>query len=202
MDETSPPPNEVELRYRAKALLRKRARALRNTIPADAIAARASKIVAALTALDEIATAKSVSLFYPIEGRNEVDLRPFDRALRERGVAIAYPSIDPDTRVMTFRFVDETESMEERGLGFREPDPSSSVAERLDAIIVPALAVDPRCHRIGYGAGFYDRALAAHPTSKAIGVAFDFQLIPEVPDTEGDRTLDLVVTDARIVRPA
>jgi 5-formyltetrahydrofolate cyclo-ligase len=194
------PELEADLRYRAKAELRKRARALRNAIPHEAILARSRRITLALEALPAIAAAARVALFYPIEGRNEVDLTALDSSLRARGVRVAYPAIDPDTRDMTFRFVADPEAMQERGLGFCEPAPADEEASALDVIIVPALHLDPQGHRIGYGAGYYDRALPRYcPPARAIGVAFDFQLIAEVPTTEGDVALSTVVTDARVI---
>jgi 5-formyltetrahydrofolate cyclo-ligase len=91
--------------------------------------------------------------------------------------------------------------MEERGFGFREPPPGAPEATSLDVILVPALQIDARGHRIGYGAGYYDRTLPRFaPPAVAIGVAFDFQLISEVPITEGDVAVSMVVTDQRILR--
>jgi 5-formyltetrahydrofolate cyclo-ligase len=157
--------------------------------------------VASLLGLPEIAGARSVALFYPIEGRNEVDLRALDAELRAKGARIAYPAIEQETRVMSFRFVAETEAMEERGLGFREPAEDAEEAVALDAIVVPALQIDASGHRIGYGAGYYDRTLPRYsPPATAIGVAFDFQLIAEVPVTEGDVAVSMVVTDQRVFR--
>jgi 5-formyltetrahydrofolate cyclo-ligase len=151
--------------------------------------------------LPEIAGARSVALFYPIEGRNEVDLRALDAELRAKGARIAYPAIEQETRVMSFRFVAETEAMEERGLGFREPAEDAEEATALDAIVVPALQIDASGHRIGYGAGYYDQTLPRYsPPATAIGVAFDFQLIAEVPVTEGDVAVSMVVTDQRVFR--
>jgi 5-formyltetrahydrofolate cyclo-ligase len=197
------PQLELALRYQAKAALRKRARQLRNSIPARAIAERSARIAERLEALPALTEARSVALFWPIEGRNEVDLTALDARLRAAGKRVAYPAIDPETRVMTFRFVDDPAAMEERGLGFREPAASAPEAAALDVIIVPALQVDPRGHRIGYGAGFYDRALARFaPPARAIAVAFSFQLIAEVPVTEGDVAVSLVVTDERMIDPA
>jgi len=194
---------ETLLRYKAKAILRQRARALRNTVPAEAIAQRSSAIVARLEGLPEISQASTVALFYPMERRHEVDLRAIDATLRARGVRVAYPAIDPATRAMTFRFVSAIDDLEERGLGFREPLLTAEQARHLDAIVVPALQVDAKGHRIGYGAGFYDRALPPHtPPARTIVVAFDFQLIPEVPVTEGDVPVDVVVTDRRVLRIA
>lgn len=193
----------AELSRRAKAALRKRARALRNSIPREAIAARSARIAARLEALPAFAAARTVALFWPIEGRNEVDLRPLDARLRAQGKRVAYPSIDPETRVMTFRFVDDPAALVERGMGFQEPDAAAPEALHLDVIVVPALQVDARGYRIGYGAGFYDRTLPRFaPPAVAAGVAFDFQLIAEVPATEHDVPLALVVTDARVLDPA
>jgi 5-formyltetrahydrofolate cyclo-ligase len=196
------PEAERELRYRAKAALRKRARALRNAIPREAALARSARIAEQIEALPFVATASRVALFHPIEGRNEVDLTALGDRLRARGVRVAYPSIDPDTRVMTFRFVDDPAALEERGLGFCEPAPEAEEATALDVIVVPALQIDGRGHRIGYGAGFYDSALPRFaPPARSVGVAFDFQLVAEVPDTPGDVALSLVVTDSRILTP-
>lgn len=192
---------ETLLRYKAKAILRQRARQLRNTIPPEAIAQRSAAIVRTLDALPELAQAGTVALFYPIEQRHEVDLRPLDALLRSRRVRVVYPAIEPETRVMTFRFADALDDLEERGMGFREPAPSAKEASHIDAIVVPALQVDPRGHRIGYGAGFYDRALPLFaPPARTIIVAFDFQMIAEVPVTEGDVPADIVVTDHRVLR--
>ena len=186
------------LAYRAKAELRKRARALRNTIPVSAIAERSGKIQKRLEGLAILQNARRVALFWPIEGRNEVDLRPLAKTLQLRGVSVAFPTIDPDTRVMTFRYPPNHEAMEERGLGFAEPSYEDPEADALDVIVVPALGVDAVGHRIGYGAGYYDRTLPRFcPPAISIVVAFDFQLLVEVPMTDGDVAVNIVVTDER-----
>ncbi len=159
MEDEIDPAVELALRYRAKAALRQRARALRNSIPREAILERSARIAARLEAIPSVVAASTIALFWPIEGRNEVDLTALDLRLRAQGKRVAYPSIDPDTRVMTFRLVDDPAAMEERGLGFREPAPAAPEADSLDIVVVPALQIDGRGHRIGYGAGFYDGAL-------------------------------------------
>lgn len=194
---------ETHLRYKAKAVLRQRARTLRNTIPIEAIAQRSASIVQKLTTLPEIADARTAALFYPMERRHEVDLRALDAWLRARGVKVAYPIIDPETKDMTFRFVGKLADLEERGQQYLEPADAAEEATALDAIVVPALQVDGSGHRIGYGAGYYDRTLPRYaPGARSIVVAFDFQLIAEVPVTDGDVPCDVVVTDQRVFRTA
>jgi 5-formyltetrahydrofolate cyclo-ligase len=191
---------EDVLRARVKAELRKRMRALRKTLPPAACADRSTRIADRVSALEPIARARAVALFWPIEDRHEVDLRSLDVRLRARGVRVAYPGIEAEGGAMTFRFVEDTDAMEPRGFGFREPslrEPEARPGE-LDAIVVPALAVDPRGHRIGYGVGYYDRALPRFaPPATSIAVAFDFQLVAEAPDTPLDVPVAWVVTDAR-----
>jgi 5-formyltetrahydrofolate cyclo-ligase len=195
-------PAEDILRARVKAELRKRMRSLRKALPATACAGRSARIAERLAALEPIARARSVCLFWPIEDRHEVDLRPLDARLRGRGVRVAYPGIDPSDGVMTLRFVTHPDAMELHGFGFREPslrDPDPRPGD-IDAIVVPALAVDPRGHRIGYGAGHYDRALPRFaPPAVSIAVAFDFQVVAETPDTAHDVPVEWIVTDVRAV---
>jgi 5-formyltetrahydrofolate cyclo-ligase len=189
---------EDVLRFKVKAELRKRLRGLRRTAPLEACQERSAAIVARLAALDVVTNAKRVALFWPIVERHEVDLRALDESLRARGVRVAYPAIDPDTGDMTFRFVDDVAALEERGYGFSEPAADAPVATELDVIVVPAIAVDPTGHRIGYGAGYYDRTIPKFsPPAVAVAVAYDWQLVVEVPATEGDVRCALVVTDTR-----
>jgi 5-formyltetrahydrofolate cyclo-ligase len=194
-------PEDV-LRLKVKAELRKRLRGVRKTLPPEAAAERSAKIVVRLEAHPAIATAKRVALFWPIEARKEVDLRALDRTLRARGVAIAYPAIDADTNEMTFRTADAG-ALEERGFGFAEPAASAPDAAPLDVVVVPAIAVDPTGHRIGYGAGYYDRTLPKYaPPATTIAVAYDWQLVAEVPATAADVRVDWIVTDARLLEAA
>ena len=186
------------IRLKVKAELRKRLRGVRKTTPAEACAERSRGLVARLELHESVASAKTIALFWPIESRHEVDLRPLDTTLRARGVRVAYPALDAETNVMTFRFVDDVGTLEEKGYGFMEPAQDAPLATALDVIIVPAVAVDPTGHRIGYGAGYYDRTLPSFaPPAVSIAVAYDWQLVAEVPATEGDVRVAWVVTDLR-----
>lgn len=175
-------------------------RGLRNTYPAAVCAEKSRAIVQKLTERQDVATAKAVALFWPIEARHEVDLRELDGLLRKRGVAVFYPAIDPETNVMTFRRVDDVSVLTDLTYGFAAPqkDAHEARADELDVIIVPAIAIAPSGHRIGYGAGYYDRTIVRFlPHAVTIGVAYDFQIVAEIPVTEGDVAVAHVVTDVR-----
>jgi len=190
------------LRRKVRDELRKRMRGVRRAAPASACGARSELIVARLEVLAPFATATKVALFWPIEEKNEVDLRALDASLRAKGATVAYPSIDRENETMTFRVTSDTELLEERGFGFREPPLDAPEAKELDVIVVPSLALDPRGHRLGYGTGFYDRTLPAFPGAVTVGVAFDYGLLVEIPEIETDVAMRWIVTDKRTIEIA
>lgn len=80
-----------------------------------------------------------------------------------------------------------------------EPDTNAPLLnlDRVDLVLVPAIACDNRGYRLGYGGGFYDRMLssplwAGKPT---IGIIFDFAYLSEIPVESWDRKLDYICTD-------
>ncbi|MBP3737663.1 MAG: 5-formyltetrahydrofolate cyclo-ligase [Muribaculaceae bacterium] len=66
-----------------------------------------------------------------------------------------------------------------------------------ELIIVPAVALDCACHRMGRGRGYYDRLLNASKSYK-IGVALECQLVTQVPCEPHDQKLDAVVTASQV----
>lgn len=96
--------------------------------------------------------------------------------------------------------------------GILEPTPAGGVtARQLDLILVPCVAVDRQGNRLGFGAGYYDRALRM-PSGPApwdershtvtIAVAYEFQLLEALATEDWDVPMDLVVTDGAVIRPA
>lgn len=191
---------DLRLRLVVKRELRKRMRGVRNTLPASTVAARSREIARRLTALPCYTEARSVALFWPISGRNEVDLRELLDQARTSGKRVAFPATINDGAEVGMRFVDPGVQLEPGPLGFDEPPPTAPLADRVDLVVVPALAVDPRGHRIGYGRGYYDRLLTRMEPPNSVVVAYDFQLLIEVPVTEGDVAVGWVVTDRRSFR--
>jgi 5-formyltetrahydrofolate cyclo-ligase len=71
-----------------------------------------------------------------------------------------------------------------------------------DIIIVPLVAFDENCYRLGYGQGYYDRFLSTLTTQRCvrIGIAFECQRIDAVPVEPHDEPLDIVVSEKRVYR--
>lgn len=192
--------NELPLRLEAKRELRKRLRGVRNALPAAALLRRSEAIRGLLTASSMYQQARSIGLFWPIEGRNEVDLRPLVDEARAAGKRVAFPATIEDGADIALRFLDPGVALDLGPLGFEEPPDHAPLAPRVDLLVVPALAVDASGHRLGYGRGYYDRSLALMTRATSVAVAFDFQLIAEIPSEPHDVPVAWVVTDRTTLR--
>lgn len=194
----------AELLRRAKRQIRARMRALRSAHPSGVLAQRSAKIVERVRVLPAFARARSVALFWPMLDRGEVDLRLLDALCRASGKPVYYPFMQAsgEMTLTGFRLTRRADELVDRGQHFAEPDPSAptSVRGEVDLVIVPALAVAVDGHRLGYGKGFYDATLPDHcPPALSVVVAYDFQLLGELPKYETDVACDMVVTDSRTI---
>jgi 5-formyltetrahydrofolate cyclo-ligase len=178
-----------ELGARAKMQLRARMKALRLAYPAAALAERSARIVARVASLPAFEQARGVALFWPMLEQNEVDVRELDAAARAANKRVYYPGFartNDGTAVGARRFL--------------EPPADAPVAQRgeIDLVVVPALAAALSGHRLGFGLGFYDSLLPdVRPPAQAVIVAFDFQLLAELPVMPHDVACDFVVSDTR-----
>jgi len=87
--------------------------------------------------------------------------------------------------------------------GFLEPDRSSAPmsVEDVDVILVPGVVFDRSGHRLGHGAGMYDRLLADLPTGVVrVGVSVDALVVDELPSAPHDRRVDWLATESGVLR--
>src|SRR5262249_51445713 len=140
-----------------------------------------------------------VSGFMPL--KTEINPLPLMRKLAEAGAQLALPAIDGRGKPLIMRayaFGDEFKSGQ---WGIKEPKPEAPEVAP-DILLVPMLAFDREGQRIGYGAGYYDMTIAKFRSMKpvlAVGIAFAAQEIAEVPVSERDARLDLVLTEREII---
>lgn len=191
------------LRPRAKALLRKRYRSVRASLPPAAAAARSKQITERVMALDAWKSARTVALFRSLSA--EVDTAALVEDARARGVTVCLPAVIDGRPELEMRVAwrgDESYPLEAGVWGIEEPVATAPVIalEAIELVVVPCLAIDPRGHRLGYGRGYYDRTLALATRAVTVAVAFDFQLIAEIPNDAHDVAVGWVVTDTRTLR--
>ncbi len=115
-----------------------------------------------------------------------------------RGKRVVFPRVSGD--LLEFVAVDPSTAFQPGTWGVAEPVAGTGVAvEEIDLMVLPGVAFDLRCFRLGWGKGYYDRVLANH-SGVCLGLAYDFQLLPELPVREGERPLDFVVSEERVLR--
>jgi 5-formyltetrahydrofolate cyclo-ligase len=183
--------------------LRRRCRSARRALGDDDRRRADARVVEGLLGLAQLADPGDVALYLPTDG--EVDLGAAAAALRARGATLWLPVIGP-ARSMRLARWDESDDLEVNHFGILEPSTSapSREATDVDVVLIPCVAVDAAGNRVGFGAGFYDRALAGSPDESRpllVGIAFEVQVVDAVEPAPWDVPLDLVVTDQRVIRP-
>ena len=154
------------------------------------------------TARDEIAVepGQIVSGFWPM--RSEVDVRPLMFALREKGARLCLPAI-LDKTTIEFRELVRGAPMVDMGFGTVGPHEEAEVLDP-SMMLIPLAAFAARGHRIGYGAGYYDRAISRLAdrglTPRLIGIAFDCQEVAMVPDENHDVIIPEILTESGLRR--
>jgi len=185
-------------RPRAKPVTRRTILSRRDALSAEARATASAEI--ARRAGELIATARVVALYAP-KG-SEADTTALDALARAGGARVVYPRVVDSARELAFHAARIDELVPAR-FGLREPaaDPATVVElAAIDAFVVPGLAFDRAGGRIGWGRGHYDATLAAAPRAQRIGLAFECQLVAEVPVDPHDVRLHAIVTEAGVYR--
>jgi 5-formyltetrahydrofolate cyclo-ligase len=180
-------------------------------LPAVERRARAEAATERLLALPELAelAGRTIAAYVAVKG--ELDPAAALERARARGCRVALPRVSREPPRLRFHQVASGDPLAPMSgpFGLLEPAAGSPevAVEDLDVVIVPGLAFDGEGRRLGFGGGYYDGALASVRARAAggpalIGIAYDFQIVDVCPAGDGDLPVDLVVTDARVLRPA
>lgn len=171
----------------------------------EAHAARATDAAAALTvrALTAFQTQDiSIAGYWPLG--DEIDCRPLLAALKSTGAQVALPVVPGQGQVLIFRIWAPGDALDQGPFGTAHPGiRAPGMVPRV--LLVPLIAFDAAGNRLGYGAGYYDRTVAAFRKAAlnnegaitAIGLAYDEQEVDAVPAEAHDQRLDAVMTDRR-----
>lgn len=182
--------------------MQKEKRALRKTmlerlraLPQEQIQTWSEEIAHRVCQMEAFQQAETICVFISMPG--EVDTRPLIEAARAAGKKTAAPKIQ-DGRMEFIQFAGESE-LQKGFYGIYEPT-GDQRPQGKTLIVMPGVVFDQTCRRIGYGGGYYDRYLAEHPQLATVAVAFDLQVLDQIPEEAHDLKPQIVVTEQRIVR--
>lgn len=187
-----------------KALLRRDMLARRQALSPAVVAAAGETVTKRVLALPQWATAREILLYLSV--RNEVETRGLvERALAE-GRGVLLPRCRPGVSgLLDLGPVGDLSEARPGRYDILEPPaevcrPPEAFAP--DVIVVPGVAFDRTGRRLGFGGGYYDRLLALPAMAGAfvVGLAYAFQVVPQVPAASWDRPMDAVITEQATYR--
>lgn len=185
------------LRQTARRELRTRMRALRNLVPDEVVAKRSQAVCDAVLAMPEVRAAKVVVGYSAV--RREIDPKLALEAALRAGQIVGLPRVLEDGSLVVLRY--RGEALEDDHFGVPAPNLDAEPIETsaIDVVLVPALAVDDRGHRLGYGRGYYDRLLSGMPRALSIALVHPFQRVIELADMPGDVPVSWIASEAGLL---
>ena len=181
-----------------KADLRRQVLARRDALGAAERKSLSERITARLLELDACRKAACVMAY--IGFGSEIDTARFVADILAQGKTLVLPRIERGNRTLKLFEVRDPENQLEAGVwGIRQPRvdlcPEISAAQ-IEFVLAPGVGFTRHCERLGYGGGFYDRFIRGLVTRPAlVAAAFALQVLPELPTSETDQRVDLVMTE-------
>ena len=178
-----------------KRALRRDALALRRVVASGVRAAFSRRLAEEGSRLARLWRPQVVSAFHPL--RDEPDTLELLKALAAEDFATALPVVVGRGSALTFRLWRPGDPTRTGPMSIAEPLETAPAVDP-DLLFVPLACFDRRGHRIGYGAGYYDRSLARLRAMKAVhavGVAYGVSEVAAVPDEAHDQRLDAILTE-------
>jgi 5-formyltetrahydrofolate cyclo-ligase len=182
-----------------KQALREAILAARRQFAPEERALRSEQIAARVLSLEAFERSRTLAVYAPMGA--EVDPSAIAAEALARGKRLAYPVLDGAARPLRFA-VCTPGALVAGALRCLVPPPEAEpiAPATIDLVLVPGIAFDSAGRRLGRGRGHYDATLAAlRPDALRLGLAFELQLVPEVPQEPHDALLDVVVTEARVL---
>lgn len=144
-----------------------------------------------------------IALLYVTRGK-EVSTTEILKKSLESGKIVVLPLFDKENNKTTLYKIDSLENDLKPGAHkIPEPDPSRCKAvpiEQIDIAIIPGIAFDEKGGRIGVGDNFYDKFVTKLPmTTRKVAIAFEEQVVPQVPADSRNKHIDIIVTDKRTI---
>lgn len=184
--------------HRTKAQIRSFCLTQRHNLSPQIISQASQKIVTTLHGLQAYQTAQHIACYFPVAG--EIDLSALWKRALEENKYCYFPVVQPEHTLIFLPYTHHTALLPNR-YHILEPHITKKSArspQNLDLIILPIVAFDDRCTRLGMGKGYYDKTLAQQSNALLVGVAYEWQKQPELPTELWDIQMDMIITEKRV----
>ena len=180
-----------------KARLRRVVQARRAAIPPAEREGCGERMRGRAVELPEVRRAGCVFLY--VSTQPEMPTHKLIEDLLARGVEVAVPVIE-GRGVMTPSRIAGFDELAPDRFGIPTPVRPHAPRRAIDVVLAPCIAVAPDGRRLGFGGGYYDRFLAAHREVFVAALAYEAQVVDDIPTQPHDRRVDAVVTERRVLR--
>lgn len=138
----------------------------------------------------------STFLLY-VSFKNEVETFYLIQHLSEKGKKIFLPKLKNED-IFPSQF-EGFEKMQQNRYGIMEPAKLSNITS-FDVAVIPAVAFDKKCNRLGFGKGYYDKLLAKINFDVCVGFAYELQVFDSIEIEPHDIPADVVITEENFYR--
>ena len=139
---------------------------------------------------------EATDIYCYIDFGGEVGTRPLIMEAWKLGKTVWVPKVHGKT--MDFYDIHSFDELKPGAYGIPEPEDGIPAKAEDGLMIMPGVAFDTARNRVGYGGGYYDRYLEAHPHLHTLALAFDMQVLFEVPAEAQDIKPQILVTETNI----
>lgn len=131
-----------------------------------------------------------------IDFKNEVGTRKIIETAWKLGKKVATPKIVGE--YMHFYYIRNFDDLSSGTWGIMEPATQTPACGTKVLVLMPGAVFDKKRNRIGYGRGYYDQYLAKHPNYQTMALAFELQMLENIPADEHDICPQIIVTEEHI----
>ncbi|CRF31732.1 5-formyltetrahydrofolate cyclo-ligase [Brachyspira suanatina] len=192
-------PNESNIKE-AKNLIRESFKLIRNNLDSDFIKEKSTVIFKKFRNIVNINKFNSISVY--IDFNNEVPTKEIIEYALKNNIKVSVPFLI-DNHNMKLKYINDYNKDINKNTKFGCGEPFEHCKDcninEISMFIIPALAFDEKCNRLGFGRGYYDNMLKRNKNALRVGLAYDYQILPSIPKDDNDEILDIIISESKVI---
>ena len=158
---------------------------------------KSEKIVNFLRNINEFKQSKTIFCYVSYE--SEVETFSLINYILESDTDLFVPKIISRTKMIAVK-LDDIANLEFDDIGILTPKSNKILSEKVDTVITPGIGFTKKGGRLGYGRGYYDRWFSINEVKTKIGIAFEEQVVMNLPLEKTDINMDIIITEKEIIK--